>query len=307
MNIKVACPYNVVTGGIELLHQVAHELNKYDNIYADIWYIFDSNKTDIPVEYQMYGNSVNNVICPDDILLFPEIWAGLASVSQFAGHKKIIYWESVDNYFGHTRRQDWFKFEPSTIHLSQTEYSNRFLEQFKIPADNIIEVTDYINDEFFTCQDEPWVRHPIVLYNPVKGFEFTDKLIMYAPDIDFQPISGMNRQQIIELMRKSMVWVDFGNFPGKDRLPREAAICGMCLITGKHGSAKFVKDLAIPPIYKFSDANYSDLKFISQLIRDIFNQFEYHTQNFIEYREHIKEEKILFEQGVYKLVRKLCQ
>lgn len=308
MNIKIACPYNVVTGGIELLHQVANELNTYDKVSAEIWYINDSNRESIPSEYAIYNNIVNNIVYPNDILLFPEIWADYTNRPEFNEHKKIIYWESVNNYFGHTPKVQWFKFKDDVIHISQSEYSNRFLAQLNVPFDNIIEITDYVNDDFLNCQGEPsWNRSPIVLYNPIKGWEFTEKLIRFMPDVDFQPVSGMTRQQILELMRKSMVWIDFGNFPGKDRLPREAAACGMCVVTGKRGSAKYQEDLNIPDGFKFDDVNFADLADISHKIRNIFKYFDDNERMFRRYREHLHEEKDLFKFGIQKLVEKLWQ
>ena len=298
MRIKIACPHNTVTAGIELLHQVAAELNKYDGVIAELWYM-DPREHRIPDEYLMYGNTVNSVIAPDDILLFPEILAHFTNDPAFKDYRKLIYWESVDNYFPHTPKDQWYRFGDNVLHISQTEYSNRFLADV-LKVDDVIEITDYVNDAFLEC-DIAGDRAPVVLYNPVKGFEYTEKLIRLAPDITFIPVSGMIRRQIVDLMKKSMVWIDFGNFPGKDRLPREAGACGMCLITGKRGTAKYEKDLLIPDEYKIDNANYADLGSIVELVREIIGDFDHHQKRFAAYRKRLKQEKMQFEQGIRQL------
>ena len=304
MNIKIACPHNVVTGGIELLHQVAAELNKYDGVTAELWYM-DPNELKIPDDYLVYGNTVNSRIDDGDILLLPEIWAHFSNDPAFKDHTKVVYWESVDNYFPHTPKDQWFKFGENTLHISQTEYSNRFLaDVVNVPTNNIIEITDYVNDDYLNS-DTTGPRAPIVLYNPTKGLDYTEKIMALADDVEFIPITGMAREQVLDLMQHSMVWIDFGFFPGKDRLPREAGACGMCLITGRRGSAKYQKDMGIPEKYKISNANCADLGEIANKIRDILANFEERQKEFADYRKILKREKVLFKKGIGKLVEKL--
>lgn len=307
MNIKIACPNNTVTGGIELLHQVACELNKYENVNATIWYINAPNDTTIPHDYLQYDNKLSTEIHSDDILIFPEIWGHYTNRPQFKNNKKLIYWESVDNYFPHTPESEWFKFADNTIHISQTEYSTRFLKDvLKIPARNIIEITDYVNDSYLNFKEDGTKRERIVVYNPSKGLQYTNKLIaLMHHDVKFVPIKNMSREQIIDTMRHSMVFIDFGYFPGKDRLPREAAMCGLCLVTCKQGSARYVKDLNIPNSYKIDNLNYADLGFIEVQIHDIMDNFEEHSKMFDQYRSWVKQEKYMFQQGIKKLIERL--
>ena len=300
MNIKIAVPHNTVTGGIELLHQLGAELNKY--VTAELWYMYDPTEWRIPTEYLRYGNVVNNNIKKDDVLIFPEIWANYTNFPEYKDHKKFVFWEGVDAYFVHTPKTGWYKFGENTRHISQSEYSNHFVVD--VLGDDYIEITDYINDDFLDC-DITGPREPIVLYSPAKGFEYTEKLIEYASDITFIPIQNMGREEIVELMKRSMVWIDFGYFPGKDRLPREAGSCGMCLITSRKGTARYEKDLFIPECYKMPDFSYADMGTIKDMIIHIFDNFEAHQKHFELYRERIKGEKRLFREGVKRLVETL--
>ncbi len=76
--------------------------------------------------------------------------------------------------------------------------------------------------------------------------------------------------------------LDFGNHPGKDRLPREAAIPGCCIITGKCGSSGNNIDIIIDAIKTCLD-NYPDE----------FKKFEI-------YRKSIQEEYSLFISDIYR-------
>lgn len=300
MEIKIACPSGAVTGGVELLHQIAAELNRHDGVTAEIWYIGEPYERAIPNEYACYKTTVNNRVGPDDVLLFPEIWASFTTAPKYRGHKTVVYWESVDNYFPHTPPAQWFKFSNKTIHISQSEYATRFLTD--VVKSDVIEVSDYIHDDF---KDVGAKREPIALFNPAKGFEYTDKLIHLLPDVRFIPIIGMKRWEIVQIMQKSMVYIDFGPFPGKDRLPREAAACGMCIITGKRGAAKYQADIAIPEPYKVSDANFADLRAVADKIRDMLEHFDDRTRLFDTFRKSIGGEKKRFETGVRDLVGRL--
>ena len=114
------------------------------------------------------------------------------------------------------------------------------------------------------------------------------------PDIEFIPLINMNRDQLRELMIKSKLYIDFGHHPGKDKFPREAATCGCVLITSFNGSARFFQDIMIDPQYKFDDT----IEGVSPLIKDIFNNFEKHFNNFNLYRKVIKAEVETFNNQV---------
>ena len=51
-------------------------------------------------------------------------------------------------------------------------------------------------------------------------------------------------------MLSSKIYIDFGEHPGMDRLPREAAINGLIVITNKAGAAFYKEDVGIKEKYK---------------------------------------------------------
>ena len=129
------------------------------------------------------------------------------------------------------------------INAFQSEYAQWWLHEHHFP--NIVPLKDYINTDHCTF-DESSKKEDIVLYNPKKGMEFTQKLISAAPDIKWVPLQGMSREQLIEVLKKAKIYIDFGYHPGKDRLPRECVMNGWCVITGMRGAAAFFGDVAIP-------------------------------------------------------------
>ena len=101
-------------------------------------------------------------------------------------------------------------------------------------------------------------------------------------------------------MCHSMVYIDFGTHPGKDRLPREAAMCGCCVITGRKGSAAYAEDVTIPEEYKFTEGA-EDIPRIIDAIRGCLTEFEKKQKLFEEYRKCIQEEKSVFRESVKQL------
>ena len=293
MNVFVACPPRTVTGGVELLHQLCHELDQHYGVNAFIWYPFDST-TDIPKVYaDDYHNRTGNPQCGDWVI-FPEIWAHLANETE--EFRSVIYWESVDN------APKGLKFRDNILHLAQSAYAYDYLQNgLNIPQNRRLMLTDYINKKYLEPFEEG-DRVRVVLYNPAKGLNFTKKIIAEMPDVPFVPLRNMTTDEMIDNMRHCMVYVDFGNHPGKDRIPREAAMCGCCVITGRNGSANYEKDVDIPEWYKF-ERSEMQLPMICNKIRDIFDNFDFCQYQFEHYRETIRSEQAWFSSQVRALVR----
>ena len=50
------------------------------------------------------------------------------------------------------------------------------------------------------------------------------KLLIKKNDFNFVPLINLNNDEIINTLSKSKIYIDIGSHPGKDRLPREAAL-----------------------------------------------------------------------------------
>ena len=107
----------------------------------------------------------------------------------------------------------------------------------------------------------------------------------------------MNREQLLETFQTSMLYIDFGNHPGKDRLPREAALNGCCIITGRRGAAKNDVDINIPSCYKF-DEYKEPLSNVIDKIRYVLGNYESCISDFDSYKQMILGEKEEFEHQI---------
>lgn len=313
--IYVACPANTATGGPELLHQLAYELNHLGfNTYM-YYYNRVENKNPVHEAYVSYNNAFVDTIenNKNNIIIVPEVRTDL--LYQYNKIQKVIWWLSVDNYFSFLNSNSKFKKvikyilyylniypkakiyrfgkKEKIIHFVQSEYAKQMLKRKGI--DNIFYLSDYLNSLFIECQtiNIHNKKENIVVYNPKKGIQFTKSIIRAAKHIKFIPIENMTRTEVADLLSKAKVYIDFGNHPGKDRIPRETAISGCCVITGKDGSAKFYEDVPIESEFKF-DAKIQNIPLIIKKIEDCFENYEVESKKFQNYREIIKKERPKF-------------
>ena len=184
-------------------------------------------------------------------------------------------------------------------HFVQSEHARLFIELNGIPKERIHRVEDYLNPAFMSRAESVDLtkKENIVAFNPKKGLEVTRFLAAIAPNINWQPIQNMTPEQVQSLLAKSKVYVDFGYHPGKDRIPREAAISGCVVITGKRGSAGNDIDINIPAEFKF-DETEADLRRAIEKINEVFADFKTAYDKQADYRAKISAEEKIFEQDV---------
>lgn len=179
----------------------------------------------------------------------------------------------------------------ANLHLCQSHYALNFLSSLGLY--NIAYLSDYINPAFLSGAFDPSLKEDIVVFNPKKGLSFTKKILNVLQDVRFVAIDNMTRSEVVELLKKAKVYIDFGPHPGKDRLPREAAILGCCVVVGKRGSAANSLDVPIPDQYKFEVVD-SNIPSIIDTIRRCLRGYEEAIRDFEDYRKYIRNEQHLF-------------
>jgi hypothetical protein len=177
------------------------------------------------------------------------------------------------------------------INCYQSEYAQNFL--INNGFNRLAALTDYINSDFNNFISD-YKRENVVLYNPKKGYKFTKKIINATPEITWKPLIGMSRNELINTFQTSKLYIDFGYHPGKDRIPREAALNGCCVITGMQGSARFFEDVPIPNYFKIDERNTPISNIITK-VNDILQNFDRYTIEFDFYRKKIKREEAEFD------------
>jgi hypothetical protein len=137
------------------------------------------------------------------------------------------------------------------------------------------------------------MRENILIYNPAKGFKVTKKVLKHIETLTAIPISGLNLVELKELYAKAKVYIDFGYHPGKDRIPREAAVNGTIVITNIKGSAGNDIDVPISNEYKV-DTSVVSPKGVAQSIEKFSSEYFERISDFEHYRKQIQLEQEKF-------------
>lgn len=292
------CPAGIESGGPELAHQMCNTLGKL-GYRAKMYYIESDviEPLDVPAsaKYLKYGTehvkSIKEVEDSPSVVVFNEGATGWIPVINNC--HKVLWWMSVDNYIINTQEKDLDIIrEQIGLHLVQSTYAYHYVtEMVGASSDKVMYVSDYIGDIYMTKLPEIQ-RQNIVLYNPKKGLDRLRPVMEQTGWVKWIPLIGLSEEDMLAYMHISKVYIDFGNHPGKDRIPREAAECGCCVITNKRGSSEYYEDVPIPDKYKFKDEN--NIEAVQSCIRYICDNFYESQCDFEEYRKRISMEKASF-------------
>lgn len=330
--VYVHCPVGK-TGGIELLFQLVDFLRNNNRKS----YIVYNTLASIPEDYVKYNIELKFDIIDNshNIEVFPEIMIQ-ELMNDNHSTQKMLWWLSVNHFWGNdflistwdifkwnkAMGVDWLKARfycflhrsdkyklfgnismrdinsKVDVNAYQCEYIRQFLMKFKFT--NLVPLKDYINTDFTLNAVDYSKRDDIVLYNPSKGLEYTHNLMRIAPEIKWVPLKGFSREELMKILRSSKIYIDFGSHPGKDRLPRECAISGNCIITGKKGAAHNDVDIPIPKRYKIQESIINP-KDIIGMIKYVLTNYETCIRDFEQYRMSIKKEKREFQNQIIEL------
>lgn len=322
--IYVLAPEGYETGGTELAHQLVDFLISKG---SDAYIVYCNHARFVTAEVPPGFRKYNINVAPeptdssDNILVLPEINFNFSNT--FQNIQFVFWWMSIDNFYRRTPLFEVFGFfsfmdsvkiiynrykvkenvfegysfrklkaiKSNHFHAYQSTYAKYHL--LRKGVKELLPLSDYINSELIQKGSESVAesqKENIILYNPAKGLKFTQKIIKAMPDYKFVALKGLNRDQLSDYFRVAKLYIDFGNHPGKDRLPREAAINGCCIIVGKSGSAQYFEDIPIPNHYKLD----KDLNFIVKSIEYIVQNYDKANKDFEFYRKRILAEKSKF-------------
>jgi len=310
--VYILAPAQTASGGPELLHQLGSHLRRR-GVDVEMYYIPFDTEDPVPEPYRKYHLPVSEGIYdrPENILIMPET-VQLFPVDRI---RRVFWWLSVDNWLSHVIKSlaqelegdllarpmpQYYLFQSdiSLTHWVQSEYARQFLLVNGVPEKKIHRVSDYLNPVFLKQSEKGGTaRRDIVAYNPLKGEAFTRALTAAAPDIDWRPIENMTAAEVRDLLGTAKVYIDFGNHPGKDRIPREAAVSGCCVVTGRLGAAANAIDVPIPDEFKF-DGWEEDIPAILARIRQLLSHYEEESPKFEAYRRMIRQEPAQFAKDV---------
>ncbi|MBU0499965.1 MAG: hypothetical protein KJ558_07305 [Gammaproteobacteria bacterium] len=314
MRVNVLAPANHATGGVEALHQLVDAL-RFHGQTADIIYMPEQAGLDVPEPYRKYDIGVSMLHdSPDTLVIVPETMFEYAPRLRYA--KVLIWWLSIDCYYGLYHRSlfidliGWLyriargKVRPLRFlrryrHAVQSEYAACYLARHGLASTML---SDYLNQELL-APIEPSTRQFRVLFNPKKGMKQTARIIRAMPEVEFMPLQGLDRQQLAALFRGSEVYIDFGHHPGKDRMPREAAVNGCIIVSNRRGGAASYNDLPIPDAYKIDDKVSGFEMRVAALLDQVRRDPEAARREFLPFVDHIHSQRAIFFHEVGQLVK----
>ena len=190
------------------------------------------------------------------------------------------------------------EFEQIKFHLAQSKYAYNFLKKNNFKKVKFM--PDYQKKIFLEeTKKNKKKKEDLICYYPFKNNEYINQIIFYNKNLKFIPIINFSTKEVIKLLNKTKIYIDFGFHPGKDRVPREAVLMGNCIITNKRGSAGNDEDIPILNEFKFLE-NRSNLSHINKKIIQIFNNYEHEFLKFKKYYFKILSEQRIFDKQVKK-------
>jgi len=280
MEVNVLYGRGVRTGGPEALHQLVHELRA---VGVSAYLVPDRNTLGavrVP-EYDGY-DAPERATFPDEpgqVVVAPEVY--LPELLSLHRARRLCWWLSIDNSpvfraeryladvlagladpprarevrallwlarreIGGWRRRPLHAVE----HAAQSRYAAAYLSRrlgIEVPL-----LTDYIPGASAEIVPEQMPqRPPAVAFNPAKGRRLLGQVRKQLGDaVDWHAIQGLSPEGVRQLLGESTVYLDLGPHPGRDRMPREAALAGAVTVVARRGSGDHEEDVGIPPHHK---------------------------------------------------------
>jgi hypothetical protein len=299
------------TGGPEALHQLCSTLNDIGE-EAFIYY-YESNYSQsrrdgfVPKysEYNLKKSNINNIDDLDDennVVIVPEVFP-VRLIENFK-NCKIVFWRLC--IFTHGQELNLQIFQ-KVYQGCQCDTQIKILKDSKLfNKKKYFMLSDYINEIYITAEKNLLVdRKNQVLYNPKKGFKHTQLIIklLSGHGVNFIPITGMSNDRIRDLILNSKVYIDFGDHPGKDRMPRECASGGCVVITGTQRCGANKRDISIEEKFEYNEVtdsyNYQE---IGEFVLEVLDNYKTYFENQIKYRNLIRNEKKTFTKEVKNMI-----
>jgi hypothetical protein len=326
--IFLLCP-EAPTGGPEALHQLGLDIDRHGGT-AKMAYCGPHTRLTIDQDIiRCEGPGENPVspmleyfaiyqpqplkearLTPRSLVVFPEVMTELAVAPSVDKSRHALWWLSVDNALSQnfrltdaTYRQEFFSHD-NLIHFYQSAYAHDFLK--KAGAKNCITLSDYTDPNFImrslTPSGNPPIAHRpnVICFFPNKGVTLARQFIAHGTlrhAVELTPIIHMTKMQVRDTLFNSRIYIDFGHHPGKDRVPREAAIAGAIVLLHAKGAAIYEADHPLSTTYKFTEADIASGR-LHTLIDQILDDPETHFTAQMPYREAILAERDKFDREV---------
>lgn len=325
MRIFVLCPSRLVTGGPEALHQLCDALNAR-GADAQMVYVRKRKRWRVrrkgggildlrirrergfahdpamrmPAAYSHYGIKLAAEFNPtaEDYVVIPE--AAMHFLPLVGEATPIIWWLSVDNIAGGFSEILELR-NGRALHYVQSRFAADVAHALGFEVSGLL--TDYISRSHSDMHRAEGERNGVA-YNPRKGLPYLEKLRPHLAGVPLHPIDKMTPRQVAQLLRSVRVYLDVGDHPGRDRLPREAALAGAVVISSEIGGASRQEDMPVGDEFKFSKKNET-LEGVAQKVRAAIARFDEASANQDGYRHWVRGQQVEFGRQVDAMLGRL--
>ena len=174
-------------------------------------------------------------------------------------------------------------------------------------------VRRHLNREAFIITDYPRPmpsvadvqRQPnVVTYNGAKGQWKIKELQALLPEVEFRPIQGMTFDEVCRTLAASALYVEIGHLPGRDRLPREAALLGTPTVLLARGAGFCWDDFPIGVDYRIP-YTVDWAQHMAPIIKSALEDPQAIRQTQESFRAWVEREKSRYDQAVDEWVERL--
>ncbi len=322
-------------GGPEAIHQIVDKINNLTDHTAYVAYFqkqfikeekFKSFKVNY-INIKDVPDIENSVICATEtnsyfLRKFKKankvmVWLSLYYYIRELKHEKYTFLERCKYLYPLNRfpapffplyyirdllqNRKHFKFDmPDVIHTQNCEYVAEFLRQNGVSNNRMIYLDGPVRSEYF--ENFEIKKENLIAYNPGKEADkympqIIEEIKAINPKIKFVAIKDLDVLGVRKALSKASLYLDFGFFPGPEKLVKEAALCGCNILTSDFGAAKNNLDIFIPSKYKFNVLEDNN-KQIAKLSIDMINNYENYHADFIPYIEKVNNLYYGFEKTV---------
>jgi hypothetical protein len=304
--VVILCP-EAVTGGPEALHQLAHAINTLGG-NARLAYFGQGSRVEYGPTTILCRHSPNQAVAETyaayhpiplveaslaegTLIVVPEILP--ESLLTIQARNRAVWWLSVDNAISHNPKLNDPGYantligNSGLINFYQSDYARRFVERHG-GARNAFPIFDYINPEYIRSgqAESASDRRQVGLF-PQKGGVLASRFMSANPQLSFAAIQNMTREQVRQTLLTCSVYIDFGHHPGKDRVPREAAVSGAIVFLHERGAALHFQDHPLDRFYLFNEQDI-DTGSLASRVEEAISDRERHYARQQVYRQQVR-------------------
>jgi hypothetical protein len=233
------------------------------------------SEIDLPIDQTLEDREENVFIVPE----FAQVYLLLYKVKK----TQPALWWLGKVYFGYSSRLRRFptlqlktQVPSETTHLYQSEYVGTFLR--KAGIEKRISLSTPMEASYFLPYSKPEKIMGRVVYNTDdRSNTHVENMKRLDPTLEWVSLKGLSKEDLVKLLRSSSIYLDLGEFPGRERLPREAVLCGCCVVIARNGASSFYEEFPIPsqymvPVSPFSGVNYKKALELIHFCRDHYDE-----------------------------------